>query len=406
MFEGLEALAWDEVEHAYGPAKDVPGLLRALASPDEKPRAQALDELYGNIYHQGTVYQATSFAVPFLIELAAEREVQGRHQILALLSAIANGHSYHDVHQHVNFLKEKAQTKEWQDAIRMELAWVENARKAVRAGTSTYIGLLGDDLAPVRAAAAYILANFLGEAPEIEASLRERLEVEPEPLPRHSMIRALGASSPPETAVTRAALLRGFLASEKHAFTRLAAAMALAVVDRERMPPEAVDALVGAIVDPAGLADLHRESPWAQATVAADASSHLSVLGPEAAATILPVLIEAMRRVDSYSALVLTPALLMVAFREGQVPRDSRAASLAPLQRSALTALYGNEAAWKINVNMAEILRAFGLPDWRERMGAYLNESLTLAEATARPIGKGPSPGKRSFLDRLRRWLG
>ena len=34
MLEGLNAVAWHEIDHAYGPALDTPGHLRALLSND------------------------------------------------------------------------------------------------------------------------------------------------------------------------------------------------------------------------------------------------------------------------------------------------------------------------------------------------------------------------------------
>ncbi|MFF3748894.1 hypothetical protein ACFYYH_00305 [Streptomyces sp. NPDC002018] len=71
VFAGLDAQPWAELEHAYGSAEDVPGLLRALASEDEEEAAEALGELYGSIFHQGSVYGATARAVPYLAGLAA-----------------------------------------------------------------------------------------------------------------------------------------------------------------------------------------------------------------------------------------------------------------------------------------------------------------------------------------------
>ena len=50
------------LHHAYGPAEDVPNQLRALISHDEKQRDEALYALHGNIWHQGTIYEATSHA--------------------------------------------------------------------------------------------------------------------------------------------------------------------------------------------------------------------------------------------------------------------------------------------------------------------------------------------------------
>src|SRR5579883_3023990 len=103
MFEKLDQVNWTELTHAYGPAADVPGQIRGLASPVADTRNKALSGLHGNIWHQGSVYKATAYAVPFLIEILEEPGIPGKDEILMLLSRLANGHSYHDVHQHLSF---------------------------------------------------------------------------------------------------------------------------------------------------------------------------------------------------------------------------------------------------------------------------------------------------------------
>ncbi|MFI7874443.1 hypothetical protein [Streptomyces salinarius] len=55
----LDAVPWQSLRHAYGPAEDVPELIRALYQDDETAAAEAMHELYGNIHHQGTVYPAS-----------------------------------------------------------------------------------------------------------------------------------------------------------------------------------------------------------------------------------------------------------------------------------------------------------------------------------------------------------
>src|SRR2546423_15439556 len=92
MLEGLQQIDWGKLKHAYGAAKDVPGLIRALASPKKRMRDKALYELYGNIFHQGTRYPATAHAVPFLFELLREPGVQEKHEIIALLVHLAIGY--------------------------------------------------------------------------------------------------------------------------------------------------------------------------------------------------------------------------------------------------------------------------------------------------------------------------
>lgn len=91
MLEGLDAIDWGSLSHAYGGASDVPGTLRRLVSEDESVRQEALAELCGTIWHQGTVYVATVSAIPFLFELLAAEGPQDKAGIVALLTAIAEG---------------------------------------------------------------------------------------------------------------------------------------------------------------------------------------------------------------------------------------------------------------------------------------------------------------------------
>ena len=94
MLERLDEVPWDTLEHAYGAASDVPGLLRDLAAGTDR-----FDVLFGNLYHQGTVYPATVPAVPFLVALAGGLEdpalVAGA---LAWLAHASTGVGYQQVH--------------------------------------------------------------------------------------------------------------------------------------------------------------------------------------------------------------------------------------------------------------------------------------------------------------------
>lgn len=86
---GLEAVPWAELHHAYGSAADVPGQLRALLSADAQVRHQAYHQLYGNIYHQGTRWQASCHVVPFLAELVDDPATPDRAAAADLLRAVA-----------------------------------------------------------------------------------------------------------------------------------------------------------------------------------------------------------------------------------------------------------------------------------------------------------------------------
>ena len=91
MLDGLDQIAWKRLSHAYGPATDVPALIRRLTNGSSDEREEALGELHGNIWHQGTVYEATPYAVPFLLEVVTDPRIPDRHYVLSLLQAIAEG---------------------------------------------------------------------------------------------------------------------------------------------------------------------------------------------------------------------------------------------------------------------------------------------------------------------------
>ena len=92
MLDGLDDLDWASLEHAYGPAADVPGHVRALRSGSAQDRRRALTGLYGGICHQGTRYEASAPAVPFLLELLADPATPDRAAVAELVAAIAVGH--------------------------------------------------------------------------------------------------------------------------------------------------------------------------------------------------------------------------------------------------------------------------------------------------------------------------
>ncbi|MGN6506944.1 MAG: hypothetical protein ACTHM6_15420 [Tepidisphaeraceae bacterium] len=112
MLDGIDSIDWASLRHAYGSAADVPGLLRALASPDEVKRKNAIYELFGNIWHQGTVYPATAAAVPFLYDLLNAPNVPPKSEIAALLACIAVGSGYLEVHSVGDFGE-----KTWRDIV-------------------------------------------------------------------------------------------------------------------------------------------------------------------------------------------------------------------------------------------------------------------------------------------------
>ncbi|MBQ1095376.1 HEAT repeat domain-containing protein [Streptomyces sp. b94] len=91
MWEGLEAIDWAGLEHNYGSAEDVPGLLRRCAAPDQSVAQDAAFELLNLLYHQGGwICSAATAALPFLLRLAAAPSVPSRLVVLELVTRLAS----------------------------------------------------------------------------------------------------------------------------------------------------------------------------------------------------------------------------------------------------------------------------------------------------------------------------
>lgn len=84
----LSSVQWSDVYHAYGPASDVPAQLAAVIVGDEETREEAWWNLWGNIHHQGTIYEATVPAVPILLGIASWTDHPDRAQALLMLREV------------------------------------------------------------------------------------------------------------------------------------------------------------------------------------------------------------------------------------------------------------------------------------------------------------------------------
>jgi hypothetical protein len=179
VLEGLDEVEWARLEHAYGKAEDVPGQIRDLTSRRAKKRERALYELYGNIWHQHTVYEATAHAVPFLVEIVLAESVahETRTGVLMLLAEIADGESYVDVHgplfedMGVDIDAEPGQ-------LERELEWVRAAHEAVHEHVPKLGRFLDSPDDDLRITAAYLVAKFPEDADELAPRLRRLYESE------------------------------------------------------------------------------------------------------------------------------------------------------------------------------------------------------------------------------------
>ncbi|TDC40578.1 hypothetical protein E1211_00215 [Micromonospora sp. 15K316] len=209
MLDGLDDIGWRRLGHAYGAADDVPDLIRALRSADPAARDDALGTLYTTVFHQGSRYEASAYAVPFLLELLSDPATPDRPAILALVTSLAIGYdeavlpdgfpigSYRRAAEGGRDLLaakpapwsgEHQATKEYVEYTYVEsLDAADQARlwayvdvavyDAARAGVPLFRHLLADPDPWVRTGAAYALAWFPEEAAGSVAALARATDV-------------------------------------------------------------------------------------------------------------------------------------------------------------------------------------------------------------------------------------
>ena len=402
MLEGLDSVEWHHLSHAYGPATDVPDLLRALQSPDEEIREEAHTQLYISICHQGTVYEATAYAVPFLIELLSCCSVRDMSGILSLLTGIAKGSSYLDAHKSLMSFEEERNAPEFEAELAEELAWVRRSHKAVGEGIPLYLNLLHHPDSNIRMTALRLLSLFKEQAQHIVPKLQELLDSEPDDRVKATAMLSLAAVIEYES--QEFTLLSALLSAEQSALLRFVAALAVARCAKEQTPPDVLRSLVNAVEEAEIIDQLYSRLPWGGLVVShvdkalvntgtvlgiPSLIDMLSKLGPSVHARDTVVVVICLLDLAFYGHKILDTHWASGRGKDGRYkmecwsypgkPRHSDKQQEIPnapakeklvkpfteAQRAALTAVVNYEPLWEIDTNLFEV---YGLPNSREAL--------------------------------------
>jgi hypothetical protein len=175
MLNDLELVPWQSLRHAFGDAREVPRLLRDLVSNEREERQKALNDLFACLLHQGSVYEATARAVPFLFELLANPSTPERSWIAFLLASIGDGQGYLKAHTGLDeqrwrqLLAERGTTLEAE--LQREDEVVRAVRLAVGRDVEQLLPFLDDSQSEIRAAVARALGQFPARATELLPAL-------------------------------------------------------------------------------------------------------------------------------------------------------------------------------------------------------------------------------------------
>lgn len=236
-----DSVPWSSLQHAYGAADDVPGLLRAAAGP--VAGAVAVDELSVRIFHQGgAVCSAASAAAPFLVTPAADPDVVARVDLLDLLGDLA-------------LAGRTARTSYVNSAWRN--AWAQALPRL--------LALLDDRDPAVRRRVAYPLAQAVDVADMVSGALRRRWSVEPDHAARLGYLLAVGQllrNARKQGSLEAREWLTG-LSAGSDGPQRLAVILALRRADPQRIDAHDVETILMALRE----TDL---TPWGQAWCGSD----------------------------------------------------------------------------------------------------------------------------------------
>ncbi|WKT51395.1 Armadillo-like helical [Fusarium oxysporum f. sp. vasinfectum] len=158
---GLDSIEWSQLSHAYGPADDVPRLLKDLKSTDPEVYKTAFNKCWSNIYHQGSRYSASVEAVPFLYALIDSPATKDPESLLYLIVSLAIGHPDWAVPNGIDIQNWEKSIAEIESPAYCDRATQGfKAYEAVERGLSSIVRCLGEDSASMRANPAHALAFF------------------------------------------------------------------------------------------------------------------------------------------------------------------------------------------------------------------------------------------------------
>jgi len=198
MCSRINEVDWSSLLDAYGPATEVPSWLRQLASESADERQDAIDALFGLIWHQGTIYTSSVAALPILAEFLEDEEQGHRDNIAGLIASIATGSCwYHGSSMWPIIVRdfEEEKLRRQGSSIAEQRAIERPVMEAARAFGSDILPALLPFLCSedpeVRQMIANAAASFPNRAREHSAILRSAMERESEEWVRDVLVSAL-----------------------------------------------------------------------------------------------------------------------------------------------------------------------------------------------------------------------
>jgi len=404
--DGLDAVAWQDLEHGGGSAADVPVRLRRIAVAEgEQQCGEAFTALADTLWQQGAIFEATPPAVPFLVELLASARVPCRGAILQLLARIAGGDAYYA--QRVSLFPEsERQSEVFQEELETQQQWVRACRAAVWEGCDVYLRLLDDPADDIRLNLPYLMSLLLtlaGEArPErfreahlaetISQRLAARISVEPNALVKASCACCLGTLADEHAANLQT--LEQLLREAPEPAVRIAAATCLA--DYPGFD-EAVGVLVEAVRQHETAEGLFTDDfPWIRGPLRFTLIAQLCSQDPGQAERMLPAFLAAIDAASHETIASDVAPIVEFVFRGAVLDDGTDEEDLSKPQWQVLNRIYDNPALWdprhdEVDAAFQPIGLTNSRAQWQKLLGRDESqdlEGLDLSEAEKKELAE------------------
>lgn len=405
MLDRLDEIPWHTLTYAYGKASDTPGLIRRLASSSRLVRSHARDQLWFSIVHQGSVYDSSGYAVPFLVELAASPDMQDGGEIPELLSAIACGCGWAQAHRRLILVQNAFTQEQLDEQEAAERGWLARIRDAFTEALPSLLTLLGDPDLSVRMSGAKLLAGVRQEVPPVVEAMKRAYERESDMSARANLVLSVASLARKD----ELQFLRGaFDAHTAEPIVRVAAAVG--IVDGVDGEPsrDVIQFLLDAISPiPNELEAAYDRLPMRNddcpGKYLADIAWSLAVAPEATRSAAAQRVVEEIESRDVWNDMTIGPGMLRLALFP-LLQGDERARELKPkfsvetldgVQRRAIACVA--RRAWHghtIFGNAVDVLQSHGLPGKPEEV-----EALVGRDVWAVPQGFRPRPPRT-----MKRW--
>jgi hypothetical protein len=343
-----------------------------LRSTDPEVRREAEHRHYSTILHQGSRYEASAYAVPFLLEILADPATPDRHRVVYLLTTLAVGydeswlpHGFPIAAHRESAAGHRVDTEAERDYRRwilnheVEDGWFpENAAATVPNLIRLVRGETDDGVAATALVATGLLAQ--DAEPDLRALLHDAL-TGLRPLPRW------------------------------------AAAIALARIDGEHTDDSVAVELACWVAESASLST--NDIPYMKGDIGGYAAASLNALGPRPGTT--SALITQLSHITGLRAVTIAGALLNQVTLDQPISPGAPFASLTGEQQRAVRAIADARQAWFVDdgdsifVNFCDVVSAYGLPATYkdsaptvvpDRLVDLIEPSITLPRARDGPL--------------------